>query len=131
MGTQKIVFGEHTVEIRTEFIDVTSNLPQPDPAWTFTDTAGHAHAYAADGADHYPTLISKYGEVEWCNECEDTHADYLGMFCRQCDEKIRPGTRTVFGRQYIRGRQEALIDGEPATIEQAEALAEEWRASRG
>ena len=65
-----------------------SMLPEPDPDWTFTDAAGHAHYYD----DGYPTLERVVVETWWCVDCHDHHDDEA-MACPICGEHIRPGTR--------------------------------------
>lgn len=61
---------------------------KPDPKWTHVDSAGHFHAYGADGTT--PTLV-RSGTEHWCEDCQDEHWEYVSR-CVLCDEEITPGT---------------------------------------
>ncbi|MGX1632739.1 hypothetical protein ACWGUL_01575 [Streptomyces albidoflavus] len=119
-----------TLEIETERIEVSTALPQPDPRWTYTDHAGHHHAYGADGpaAVRYPSLILRESEPYWCSDCDDEHTDEW-FECPLCGEKITPGTFVDSSPRYISGFTSYLIDGEPVTEEEGKALLEEIRVS--
>lgn len=71
---------------------VTSNLPQPDPHWRYTDTAGHEHRTVAapTASGSWPTLLLLADDIYWCQECRDFHADGHWQ-CSQCSEVIEPG----------------------------------------
>lgn len=116
------------LEIRQDWIDVTTALPQSDPKWTFTDAAGHPHAYGNQDR-RYPTLVTKSGEPYWCGDCDDEHVDQW-YECAQCGETIRPGTRIDTSPRQIPGLRTATIDGEPVTGEQAEAFIAQVRETR-
>lgn len=69
---------------------VWSRGPRPDPAWTFTDHSGHAHAYAT----RTDTLAAN--EVrEPCGDpeciCEGEGYTRTVWRCRKCFEVIEPG----------------------------------------
>jgi len=119
-----------TLEIETERIEVTTALPQPDPRWTYTDHAGHRHAYGADGPapDRYPTLVLRESEPYWCPDCEDEHTD-TWFECPLCGEKITPGTFVDTSPKYISGFTSHLIDGEPVTEAEGKALLAEIQAA--
>jgi hypothetical protein len=84
-----------------------TGLPKSDPAWTFTDSNGHFHAYDLDGdTSHYPTLRAKT-EVRACDnsdhdhECDGVHITH--WHCQICDEEVEPGS--------IPGPHSFLIEG--------------------
>ncbi|WP_329215324.1 hypothetical protein OG352_06605 [Streptomyces sp. NBC_01485] len=105
---------------------VQSDMPQPDPRWRATDSNGHEHYYA-EGSDRYPTLELVFGEPYWCEDCRDEHQDNW-YECRQCREKVRPGTRIDSTPKWIAGPTYYSLNGEPIGKERAdEILAEAWR----
>lgn len=84
-----------------------TGLPKPDPAWTFTDSNGHFHAYdLEDDTNRYPTLQAKT-EVLPCDnsdhdyECDGVHVTH--WHCQICDEEVEPGS--------IPGPHPFLIEG--------------------
>ena len=103
-----------TIETHSEPIEVTSNLPKPDPSWRHTDTHGHVHTY---GPDFTLTWVETYtpeepGAVyfdadgdEWIDEPEGHHV------CAQCGERVHPGTYISPFREYIQGPIEVTITG--------------------
>lgn len=125
--------GHGTLEIHTAEVEVTSGLPYANPAWTYTDTHGHAHHYE----DGYPTLTRvvdarywvpepwewdeprpNWGEGEGPGEwVEEDHLE-----CPQCGEHITPGTTIDSYRRFIRGPRSAYLNGEPISGERAEEL---------
>lgn len=107
-------------------IEVSTQLPQPDPRWTYTDHAGHDHAYGTKD-DPYPTLVERQSEPYWCEECHDEHTD-TWLECPQCGEKITPGTYIDPSPKYIPGLTTYRIDGEEVTQEEGEALLAELKA---
>jgi hypothetical protein len=121
--SMKISKDNHTLEMRREAIEVTSNLPQPDPDWKFTDAAGHKHHHGTDPMDRYPTLVWEHTGSHWCEDCRDDHVKghYI---CRLCREEVVPGTKIDNWRKYIPGMVEYLLDGEPISKEEAEAFIE-------
>lgn len=83
------------LEVVQEHIDVSTNLPQPDPRWSTSDKAGHFHACSTDYT--YPTLNRRTehrdcdgGDGTCGDECEGY--DVSVWSCRLCDEQITPGT---------------------------------------
>lgn len=127
--SQRYEYDGRILEIRQDWIDVTTALPQSDPKWTFTDAAGHPHAYGGQDLQ-YPTLVIKSGEPYWCEDCEDEHVDEW-YECALCGEKIRPGTHVDTSPKQIPGLRSATIDGEPATEQQVEAFIATSQAARG
>ena len=66
-----------------------SYLPYVDPAWSETDAHGHQHAGHALAS----TTMPRYDGTYWCEYCRDTHDNYLGLFCIECGDEVKPGTR--------------------------------------
>lgn len=69
---------------------IYSYSPEPDPDWVYVDKEGHRHYRDENG--RLPTLYNTQTNSYWCEDCHDHHSEY-GLFCRQCDEEITPGTR--------------------------------------
>lgn len=118
----------HTLEIETDTIEYSTALPQPDPKWTYTDRAGHGHAYGGS-SNPYPTLARKHGEPYWCADCRDEHVDEW-LECPQCGEKITPGTYIDTSVRRMPGLTSYLLDGRPITKEEAEAFLAEMRGGK-
>ncbi|MEU1135099.1 hypothetical protein ABZ383_35480 [Streptomyces sp. NPDC005900] len=116
------------LEVDREMVEVTTNLPQPDPEWSYTDRAGHAHAYGSD-ADRYPTLVIRSGDPYWCDDCQDDHTDSW-FECPLCGEKITPGTRIDSSPKFIPGATAYYIDGRAVSRTEGEALLAEMTAER-
>jgi len=114
--------GNHTVRVQQQMINV-DYMSDIDGNWKHTDKAGHQHWCEYDAQDHYPTLKEVRGETYWCGDCRDEHED-SHLECRLCGEMITPGT-TGPGSKWIPGMVEATIDGEPATMEEVQALLRE------
>lgn len=117
-----------TLEIERDMISVSTQLPQPDPRWSYTDRAGHDHAYGTE-ANPYPTLVRRQGEPYWCDDCQDEHVD-TWLECPQCGEKIQPGTFIDPAPKYIPGLTSYRIDGEEVSPQEGEALLAEMKAER-
>lgn len=74
-----------TVTLRQEWIDVSTSV-QPtkiDPAWSWTDPAGHRHDPALRGARW--VVLYTY----WCHDCRDEH-DEMQLQCRLCGAEVKP-----------------------------------------
>lgn len=114
--------GGHVIRVEREMInfDYMSDI---DANWKYTDKAGHRHYCDYDGSVHYPTLAVIQDGTWWCEDCGDEHED-SHLACLQCGERITPGT-TGPGRKWIPGRVNATIDGEPATMDEIQALIRE------
>lgn len=88
-----------TASTDAEFFDAQ----MPDPTWTFTDGAGHFHAY--DSAGKLPTL----GRVVTHLDCDGTCGGVcdgegyskIEYQCPLCDEYVKP--RTVRGQRHVSG----------------------------
>lgn len=107
---EQVMFDE--IKISTELVPLPTNLPQPDPDWSYTDKMGHTHkpelakdAVGQDWVKGYPTLIPSHTEPSWCEMCQEVHSLHDGYFCHLCDEKISPKTFVDPSRvEYIQGR---------------------------
>lgn len=99
---------------------LTSTGPQPDPVWRTRDSHGHEHHYA-DAINRYPTLQLVSGEPYWCDGCCDEHRD-TWYECRQCHDKITPGTRIDHNPKWIAGPTYYSLDGEPISEDEARPL---------
>jgi hypothetical protein len=74
-------------------IDVTSDRPQSDPNWRYTDRNGHEHRYDRG----YPTLDLVVDAEHWCDGNEGyarhdphMHVDEAHYECKVCRESIKP-----------------------------------------
>ncbi len=119
-------FGE--LRIETDMIDVTSIGPEPDPDWDYTDHHEHRH-FHSDTEDPYPTLKWVIDYRYWCEDCHDEHTEGHRA-CKQCDERISPGTMHFPGRRYVPGLPECYLNGEPISPERARELIVSMEADR-
>lgn len=112
-----------TLEVRQEWIDVTSERSSPNEHWTFTDANGHEHRY-----DHgYPTLEFVIDESHWCDGSEglynhDPHeaVDVAHYECLICRELIVPKMDPPYTPKRIPGMRSATLTGlrsDGATVE--------------
>jgi hypothetical protein len=66
-----------------------------DEKWSFTDAAGHFHAYdQSSERDHYPTLLMRVEQVPCVHDDHDDDCDGANTthwHCRICDEEVEPG----------------------------------------
>lgn len=131
MATTELHYQGRVLEVETERIEVTTGLPQPDPRWNHTDNALHHHRAereTEDGPVRYPTLVRRESEPYWCDHCNDEHTDSW-FKCPLCGEKITPGTYIDTSPKYIKGPSAYLIDGQPVSASEGEALLTEIRAA--
>jgi hypothetical protein len=109
------------MEFRTEVdtVDITSNVPEADPEWSFTDGHGHEHRWQnyeikgglwVEGAE-LPTLRWVVDE-EWVDEDGDDREE--GHYeCIECGDKVTPGRRMPPAVcRTIPGMRHFYIDGE-------------------
>jgi hypothetical protein len=109
-------FGELIIEV--DRVEVTSNLPRPDPAWRYTDEHGHEH-YWENG---YPTLTRVNEEPYWCEDCNDEHTD-SHFECPICGETVSPGSTGPSGfREFIPGLTSYRLNGQPISKERADEI---------
>ena len=120
--------GGPQLEIDREMVEVSTALPQPDPNWTYTDDAGHEHAYGSRETP-YPTLVERQGEPYWCPDCEDEHVD-TWLECPLCGQKIQPGTYIDTSPMFIPGLTSYRIDGREVSQEEGEALLARMRQAQ-
>lgn len=67
--------------------------PRPDPKWTYTDAAGHAHVRGEDG-ESLPTLNVEWEHFPCDGACGDSGCDGWDVphyTCPTCGEDIIPG----------------------------------------
>jgi len=78
-----------SLTVEQDMIRVPPSLhPIVDPSWRGTDAHGHRHA----GNALPETTMPRYDGTYWCECCSDTHANYLGLFCIECGDEVKPGT---------------------------------------
>ena len=118
-----------TLRAEAELIDVSSALPYPDEAWTYTDQHDHKHRYKRTGpGTYYPTLTWVVDETYWCEECGDEHAE--GHWeCPLCGEHITPGLKGPdrFPRK-IPGMVSYYLNDEPISKAEYQRLVEQLRS---
>jgi len=122
--TSRFTFGGRTLRIEVEEVEVTSNAPRTDEAWTYTDQRGHEH-YWRDG---YPTLRYVVDETYWCGDCRDEHTE--GHYeCLECGEHITPGMRPPsMVREFMPGLKSFYLDDQPVSVEEAQRFMDAARA---
>lgn len=89
VGTDAVeVMVHHDVEV------VRSRGPRFDEGWSFSDAAGHFHAYNTEQVP-FPTLDSESVAMPCDGSCggvcEGEGYDVTKYSCRICDEEIEPG----------------------------------------
>lgn len=101
--------GLYSVTMHSESPYETYDSDVPDPAWTFTDAAGHFHAYDSDGK--LPTLNMVATHLDCDGTCGGvcdgdgySRTDYQ---CLLCDEFVVPATRR--GRVQVNMASEPLV----------------------
>jgi len=112
-----------TLKVWQERIDISTDLPKPDPAWTFVDTAGHFHARSADS---YPTLRSKVVDMP-CNGCCGGTCDGEGFSvtewrCVLCAAQVHPGTIPGPHHESMPGAYEWSVELEGESTPELERL---------
>ena len=123
--TSEIHTPSGTLRVEREVIEVTSNAPRTDEAWTYTDERGHEH-YWRDG---YPTLQWVTEDTYWCSDCDDEHDDGGHWECRECGETVEPGMRPPsMYREFMPGPTSYFLNDEPVTAAQARAFIAEHAA---
>jgi hypothetical protein len=103
------------LSVEVEQIDVRTmtEATEADPAWSFTDAAGHFHAWSKDST--LPTLRSWRDESSYCEMCRDEHEGELQWACMICLTVVKPGTRVraVQPPDTVPGRKSWRIEGLP------------------
>lgn len=93
------------IESRPVMQDVTTDY-EPDPHWSYTDPAGHAHRWVSkDGSPLWlggsvPTVERVVTGSHWCAECQDDHEE-SELRCRECGAVVKPGQMRTWGRHEI------------------------------
>lgn len=114
----------------------------PDPTWSYTDLAGHAHRWIERIV---PTLVRVVDGHYWCELCRDEHeTDHEE--CRECGEWIVPEVIHRGPHSFtVPGMLEAWVEVEithapglteakivvPRTSEEAEAIEQLAHAGNG
>lgn len=101
-----------SVEIEQIDVRTISKATEADPAWSFTDAAGHFHAWSKDNT--LPTLRS-WAESSYCEQCRDEHECELQWVCMICAAVVKPGTRVRAEQppSTVPGRKSWRIEGLP------------------
>lgn len=93
------------IDSRPVMQDVTPNY-EPDPDWSYTDPAGHAHRWVAKDGDplwwsgSVPTVESVVTDSYWCDDCRDYHEE-SELRCRECGAVVEPRSMPSFLRHQI------------------------------
>jgi hypothetical protein len=102
--------------VERDKVDVTP-MSEPDPAWRFTDSHGHEHAWVNEEVPTLRTIVDYEGGDEfpsvWHYECV------------LCGDTVRPGLRAVTERRYALGLTHCYIDDVPVSNEEFERQAHE------
>lgn len=99
--------------VNTEMIDITSmsDSYKVDPAWVWTDPAGHMHR----GTEIELTTAWSVVHSHWCADCREEHYDYE-RFCIVCTAHVDPPMVLDVPagmRQSVAGMTTYMIDDEP------------------
>jgi hypothetical protein len=119
---------EMTLRVETDLIPISTNMPQRDPHWKFTDEVGHEHRAVKTPGDldvvEWPSLQYVPGPEIYCSRCNDIHEDYevSRWVCRDCMEPIQPGTFIDSTVRHISGMKSYYLNGEPITEEKFHEL---------
>lgn len=110
------------LQIRRDIQQIPTALPRPDPSWTFTDAAGHFHAYSEDKT--YPTLLER-SEHRDCDGscggvCEGDGYTVVIRECRICREVIQPGLLHGEHHVTVEGPMDWEIAVETALVQHGE-----------
>ena len=106
-----------TLRAEAETIDCTSMFPtmEPDPAWSFTDSAGHVHTHSSNSF----TWVYE-GEEFWTDEFGEEYEGTGHYECNACAAEVRPRQRTKDGgmtRQVISGPRHYSLELADGTVE--------------
>lgn len=141
MGANTHYINGHAFEAGCDLIDVTS-MNRPDTAWRKVDAAGHVHCWHVNGApatNYDPAKPYDVPTVEARIVGEYVHdGEVIKMtdtFCRQCGERVTPGTTADTYQRFIPGRRWFAVDGRSVTraefVEQLRVNGVEVPASLG
>lgn len=123
------------MRVEQEQIEVSSYLPRPDPAWSFTDSHGHEHRWVADDRGQYKRGQWHWeldpGEPEFYFDSDGEEYNGDGRHrCDLCGDEVKPGMRgsSMFA-EYIPGMISYYLDDQPITKAEADAFIERERAA--
>lgn len=112
---------EHTLSICKDIQEIYSMFPEtkPDLKWEFVDAEGHFHSWV-----DLERTTEEVEEPWFCSDCHEEHTD-SHLACRKCGETVIPGRRVSKPAgypHYITTEQYYLLDGEPISQEEFEAI---------
>jgi hypothetical protein len=94
-----------------------STSKTPDLNWTYTDRAGHWHAWADDGSHPTFTEHTRRVVVFGIDEDDDSYVSSSWYACSLCDQVIKPNFMTKRNNDHIPGmtswRVEATMSKPP------------------
>lgn len=89
-----------SLKVEPRMIEVTSrDATKPDPAWEYTDAAGHWHAWIAR-----PVEMPCNGSCD--GTCDGEGYTRIDHHCRICNELIEPAVLPDTDRKWIPGMEE-------------------------
>lgn len=101
-----------SIDMRQDWIDVTSGLPTANEDWRGTDVNGHEHYYG------YPTLDEVDDASHWCNGDEGIahhdphmHVDESHYECKVCRAVVEPAVDPPFTPKQIPGMATLTLTG--------------------
>lgn len=101
----------YTLDLSTEVTDVTNYGPRRDPAWTFTDAAGHAHTWES-GTWHEVQDDPDEPAFAYDVDGEEYNAS-AHIECKTCGDHLRPGMLPPTGwHEHIPGPVTAKLTGQ-------------------
>jgi hypothetical protein len=128
IGAQHIIRGPFgTLRLEQDVDWITTNLPQPDPNWRYTDRQGHEHYR---GKHDWPTLNWIVDETWWDEDLQEE--DSTGHWaCPICGEAIEPGMLPPPTHAIpIVGQVQCYLNDEPVTKEHAQTILDRWVAEQ-
>lgn len=82
------------LSVENESDTAWTDLPEPDPRWTFVDAAGHFHARDAEGGLPTLEIVSEHVDCDGScgGQCRGEGYTVGRAFCRICREEVVPGS---------------------------------------
>jgi hypothetical protein len=117
--------------VETDTVDITTDVPEPDPNWGTTDSHGHEHRWLITNVEggiwhsgELPTLRWVVDE-EWIDE--DNFEREEGHYeCVRCGDTVEPGRKMPPPiRRTIPGMRHYFIDDRPVDEETFKAAIEQ------
>lgn len=107
-----------SVQTDTDLIDATLQS-ESDPAWEFTDRAGHIHKWTKSGT--LPTLDEVIDAYGWSDSGEE-YVSASHYECKKCRDVVVPGWRSA-PQNYVRGLQQSHLSATIPTTLQGDVFA--------